>query len=571
MSTKTNFKRVALVAVASLGIGVLTSIAPANAVDAVAGDLVLTSSAAGVANSGLCTTLDATTAALARTIAVGGSQQFTHATSDTGRAVISGNASWAAGATAGTVGSTGKTLSFTTTSSTLGVMSVTGTGVITVDVYATATSTSSLKTLYFVGVTSCTSGASVAKSFVQLSSSSTKIMTNANFAAGTAIGSATTNAAGAMDNSNDNDTSFANAATAYIHINTNDAYGVAYTTSSTLAVSCTNNATVGGLKGGYYAAGSQTAGYYDIAVAQPTSGTALKTTCTVSLNGTVLGTKSLTIVGDLASIEASLNTNGDTEGTTTASYGTIKYSYKDAAGNTLTATGNLPALTSSTITSKTNALITTDGSTAGGTTVRDAKGVAAGAAAQSGRVAYNCIDFGVSPVSIYAVNASVAVITSNVVSVVCGGPTFTYTAALDKASYQTGDVATLTITAKSYNGDAVASNVTLGTGAAVALGGMTSAGTIATTDALSDNLKGTWTYTFTVGQTAGSYSGSVKIALDSAYATLSPQYGKATTVSYKITDNSSGVSNADVLKAIVSLIASINKQIAALQKALLKK
>ena len=32
-----------------------------------------------------------------------------------------------------------------------------------------------------------------------------------------------------------------------------------------------------------------------------------------------------------------------------------------------------------------------------------------------------------------------------------------------------------------------------------------------------------------------------------------------------------GVSNADVLKAIVSLIASINKQIAALQKALLRR
>jgi hypothetical protein len=38
-----------------------------------------------------------------------------------------------------------------------------------------------------------------------------------------------------------------------------------------------------------------------------------------------------------------------------------------------------------------------------------------------------------------------------------------------------------------------------------------------------------------------------------------------------ITAPTGGVSNADVLKAIVSLIASINKQIAALQKALLKK
>ena len=45
----------------------------------------------------------------------------------------------------------------------------------------------------------------------------------------------------------------------------------------------------------------------------------------------------------------------------------------------------------------------------------------------------------------------------------------------------------------------------------------------------------------------------------------------AKTVQYKIASTSTAVSNADVLKAIVSLIASINKQIAALQKALLKK
>ncbi len=43
------------------------------------------------------------------------------------------------------------------------------------------------------------------------------------------------------------------------------------------------------------------------------------------------------------------------------------------------------------------------------------------------------------------------------------------------------------------------------------------------------------------------------------------------TVSYKIAATSGAVSNADVLKAIVSLIASINKQIAALQKALLRR
>jgi hypothetical protein len=74
------------------------------------------------------------------------------------------------------------------------------------------------------------------------------------------------------------------------------------------------------------------------------------------------------------------------------------------------------------------------------------------------------------------------------------------------------------------------------------------------------------TYKFIVGSTEGSYQLSVD--LPKFNNTLAPQ--TAATVAYKIA-GSGGVSNADVLKAIVSLIASINKQIAALQKALLKK
>jgi len=50
----------------------------------------------------------------------------------------------------------------------------------------------------------------------------------------------------------------------------------------------------------------------------------------------------------------------------------------------------------------------------------------------------------------------------------------------------------------------------------------------------------------------------------------SPQFNKALTVAYTV-GAGTAVSNADVLKAIVSLIASINKQIAALQKALLRR
>jgi hypothetical protein len=45
----------------------------------------------------------------------------------------------------------------------------------------------------------------------------------------------------------------------------------------------------------------------------------------------------------------------------------------------------------------------------------------------------------------------------------------------------------------------------------------------------------------------------------------------AQTATYTVAAATGAISLADVLKAIVSLIASINKQIAALQKALLKK
>jgi hypothetical protein len=76
---------------------------------------------------------------------------------------------------------------------------------------------------------------------------------------------------------------------------------------------------------------------------------------------------------------------------------------------------------------------------------------------------------------------------------------------------------------------------------------------------------GTKVYTFTVGTSTGLTEGAYNAVV--SYPTV----GAATSAAYKVTTGSTGVSNADVLKAIVSLIASINKQIAALQKALLRR
>ena len=50
MSTKTNFKRVALVAVAALGLGVLTSVAPASAATANTFEIAIDNSTTGTAS-----------------------------------------------------------------------------------------------------------------------------------------------------------------------------------------------------------------------------------------------------------------------------------------------------------------------------------------------------------------------------------------------------------------------------------------------------------------------------------------------------------------------------------------
>ena len=68
---------------------------------------------------------------------------------------------------------------------------------------------------------------------------------------------------------------------------------------------------------------------------------------------------------------------------------------------------------------------------------------------------------------------------------------------------------------------------------------------------------------FSIGNTAGSYTWSVGLTTITAQS--------AATGSVTIAPSTATVSNADVLKSIVALIASINKQIQALQKLILKR
>jgi len=123
----------------------------------------------------------------------------------------------------------------------------------------------------------------------------------------------------------------------------------------------------------------------------------------------------------------------------------------------------------------------------------------------------------------------------------------------DKASYAVGEVATITITAKDSTGNPVADSTAMETGS-VSVGGGSLTRAIATTDYFTG---GTRTVQAQM-TTAGSFNTVV---------TLTGSTTTSATTGYKVTDGA--VSNAEVLKSIVALIASINKQIAALQKLIL--
>jgi len=142
------------------------------------------------------------------------------------------------------------------------------------------------------------------------------------------------------------------------------------------------------------------------------------------------------------------------------------------------------------------------------------------------------------------------------VTVKCAGGVATYTISTDKAAYRIGEIATLTIDAKDSTGAAVSDFTVMPTADALSWGGGTPVTNTKTTDA------------FTAGkrnyQAQMTTAGAFNVA-----SILSGSSTKTATAAYTISGGDA--SNAEVLKSIVALIASINKQIQALQKLILKR
>ena len=165
-------------------------------------------------------------------------------------------------------------------------------------------------------------------------------------------------------------------------------------------------------------------------------------------------------------------------------------------------------------------------------------------------------------------------ITSPAFTARCADNPYTYTVSLDKASYNQGEIGTMTVKFLDSRGNAANSVVAVGASSMI-LPMLTLVTATGAATAITD-ANGEINYTFTVGtasgMTAGTYSGIVDFtALTAVAATKATPTYKLSTGGDTTTNADVLSSNADILKSIVALIASINKQIRALQKLILKR
>jgi hypothetical protein len=289
--------------------------------------------------------------------------------------------------------------------------------------------------------------------------------------------------------------------------------------------------------------------YDTIFIAQGVANAAIDSVLTITVNGAAWLTKSFTLLGDVAKITLSgteTAVGGGIYADASEDDGTIGLKVTDALGRLLASqTASVSA------TSYNNSVTGFEAFTTGTST------------SLATDIGYTCSSTeGSADVTVTLKNAALATITSNAFKVWCTEGADSFTASLDKATYVPGDIATLTITAKSPKGNPAADSSTVGsTAKPVAIVGSNMTAVTAPTNA-NTFTNGVKKYTFIVGSTEGAYQLAVDLPVISSTAVAIP---------YTIKASSATVSNADVLKSIVSLIASINKQIQALQKLILKR
>jgi hypothetical protein len=568
MSTKTLKKRIALVAVSALTAGVL-SVASTPVANAAVADpitrpdiFVLAPSSAGSTGAiGQCAIAASAQAADITTVnstgtvlAVGGKITFDTTTNGSGNLVITGPARFALGGsvTTGTISQDSKSVGFSDVTNNVAILEVTGAGdiVVTANNSLTIGSGSAVKTFSITGVTSCSAGDTpvVANSFFS-------VRDNADEEGST------------IDETMD----AANAAYGeiqYIAVELKNAYKADLSAAGILTAEGTGNVLVG-MNGngttnlGFATEDADDAANFDIFVAQNTvlaPGAPLTTTVTIKFNGVTMATKTLTFHG----VATSIIVDEVTVGTAGGSQGGFKFLVKDAAGNNLdTNVGTTPAHGSITAaaagyTTTTASFVTAAAGSAGSTGSTKATGTFTCVAAGTGKSGADTITLGAQ--------IGTSLIKSNAFSARCGDSEVrTFTASMDKVTYSPGEIATLTLSALDRNAAIVGDTATVGAAFdQISIPGMTIIGAaISSGDKFTTGVK---TYKYRVDQSEGAFVGQAQVTVGSSASSAEKV---AKTVQYTIKASGSTVTNAEVLKSIVALIASINKQIQALQKLIL--
>jgi len=514
--------------------------------------------------------------------------------------VISGPARWdaytadaSAPATASFVSD--KNLTFTATNTTsadsaplLVKGKITGAGAVQISVVVNDGGTATTIERYtLTASTVCATGtASVANSFVQVVQygvAGSTIASNVTETESKTGSAPVTNLASSADK-------ISNGGTAYIAVRIKDGTVAAndVTTQGVFSATATNGAVIG------WANTALALGASSATTAGPASGTAqteelyvtqgtanedkaLATTVSIFFNGVLYGTRTITFTGapTKISVSSALSSIGKTSSTNKY---VLVYEITDAAGNLLTSAGagSDGAAAFTTSASENNPVLVTSASIVDPTqsVVTSISTINSESSGYFGTVDIGCgATAGTAKVTLKYTFSNLTSIVSDPYDVRCAGSAVNYKASLDKASYVPGDIATLTITATDSKGnatwdlDSTPVGQDLGSAsypASVVLPQLTAVTAVTNVDEFAGGKK---TYKFTVGSTEGTYTGVVDLPLynSTTYSQV------AQTISYKVTASTASVSNADVLKSIVALIASINKQIQALQKLILKR
>jgi hypothetical protein len=371
-------------------------------------------------------------------------------------------------------------------------------------------------------------------------------------------------------------TNLANGSTGFINFTIKDGYQSEIAAGDPLVATATNGAFVN-INSTIAASTSSTSvsvsdNSATIAVAQSTANAPVTTTVTLTFKGTTVCSKTITIRGEAAKMTVTPAATQVISGTTftDTTYGVAGGNFRaqlfDSAGNLvipLDGTARFASVASTLEGASVTGLAISTAASAISTS--DATGLWP-SVNSLGTVTCSSTAGEDTAVSMAYQNPSGTSVVSNSFAARCAGLPYTYKASLDKASYKQGDVATLTVSFFDIKGNKAAT-ATTGTAGTVTfnqmgrVGGDPSAAKVTT-------INGEIVHTLTVGN-SGTFSPGTYIGLVS-YADYNT-FGAVQQVSYSVTESVTTVSNAEVLKSIVALIASINKQIQALQKLILKR